>query len=214
VIYSSGNPASQLWKKVMGPLHKGLKNKSLYSTSGWTTVSVCLDSGGLATDACKADVRTGDVSRVERVMVHSSDIPKSKCTKHVLVDYCSGGGAATEYCKKFAEVDSSVKLEKKGLVKLTQKEVSEIYAARSYNLEKVYLRDDYVYLVSTDGSDLVWKGFAGNLKRTTDAPYKTCTVHTQAAWEAYQEANPPEPTVPEVSEPTEPDTPENGNETP
>lgn len=215
IIYASGNPASQLWKKVMGPLHKGLKNKSLYSTSGWVTVSVCLDSGGLATDACKADVRGKDLNRVANVMVHSSDVPKTKCTKHVLVDYCSGGGVATDYCKKFAAVDSTVKVTQKGLVKLTQKEISEIYAARGYNLNKLYLKDDYVYLIGSDGSDSVWKGFYGNMKRVTDAPYKTCTVHTEAAWEAYQQANPPEPTTPPETESTEPVTPDDGgSETP
>ena len=71
-----------------------------------------------------------------------------------------------------------------------------------------------MYLVSTDGSDLTWKGFYGNLKRVDDAPYKTCTVHTQAAWEAYQQANPPEPTTPPEN-PEDPVTPpEGGSETP
>jgi membrane protease subunit HflC len=95
----------------------------------------------------------------------------------------------------------------------TEKEVAEIYAARSYNMQKHCLRDDYVYLVSTDGNDLVWKGFYDNMKRVEDAPYKTCTVHTQAAWEAYQQAHPSEPTTPENPEnPVTP--PEGGSETP
>ena len=149
-------------------------------------------------------------------MVHSSDVPKSKCTKHVMVDYCSGGGAATEYCKKFAAVDKSVKVTQQGLVKLTQKEINEIYAARGYNLNKLYLKDNYVYLVNSNGTDGVWKGFYGNLKRTVDAPYQTCTVHTAASWDAYQQANPPAPTTPPATEeqPTEPPVSEDGSETP
>jgi hypothetical protein len=153
-------------------------------------------------------VRGKDLSRVASVMVHSSDVPKTKCTKHVLVDYCSGGGVATDYCKKFAAVDKSVKVAQKGLVQMTQKEIAEIYAARAYNMQKHCLRDDYVYLVTGNGSDDVWKGFYGNMKRVGDAPYKTCTVHTEAAWEAYEQSHPSvtPPTTEEPTVPTEPST--------
>lgn len=52
-ISYSGNPAITLWKKVMQPLHEGLANKDFDKpSSGLTTVTLCADSGLLATDAC------------------------------------------------------------------------------------------------------------------------------------------------------------------
>ena len=64
-----------------------------------TDVTVCLDSGLRATDACKNDIR-GD--RTETVKCYPEDRPKDSCTTHVELEICSGGGVATEYCKNFA----------------------------------------------------------------------------------------------------------------
>ena len=210
VIYSNGNPSSQLWKKVMGPLHEGKRDIPLYDSSEMSSVSVCLDSGGLATEACNADIRKdGSFSRVASgVQVYYEDRPTSQCTKHVMVDYCTaGGGVATEYCKHFAEKDESIKLEKKSLVKMTQTEVEELLKAERYRLDSHYLQDNYVYLVTDIGTDGVWKGFHNDLEQKVDAPYVVCPVHTQQAWEAYEKENAPEETVP----PTTPSQPTTGN---
>jgi len=203
VIHSNGNPSSQLWKKVMGPLHEGKSNISLYDSSVFSSVSVCLDSGGLATDACRADVRQNEsFSRVANVWVYYEDRPEYACTKHVTLDYCTaGGGVATEYCKHFAEVDEKIKIEKKSLVKMTQEEVDEILKAENLNLKSNYLQDDYVYLVTDYGTDGVWKGFHKDINKDVDAPYLVCPTHTQKAWEEYQEKNPPETTAPETEQP-------------
>ncbi len=205
----SGNPAARLFKKVLEPLHSGKSNKSLYDRSKLTGISVCLDSGKLATDACKIDVRNGlaeDGNRVASAGIYYEDIPSGACTKHVEVEYCTtGGGVATEYCKEFAKVDTKVKVEKKSLVKLTRDEMEEIMKAASYNLDKTYYRDDYVYLINKDGSDGIYHGFSNKVNENVTAPYKVCPEHTKEAWEKYQAENTPEPSEPDV--PQIPDVP-------
>lgn len=202
----SGNPACILWKKVMGPLHEGKENKALYDTSGMVSISVCLDSGMLATEACQADVRSGgDVKRVASAMVHRDDVPGKTCNKHVMLDYCSGGGVATEYCQSFAAVDTTVKIEKKSLVKLTQSELDEILRVRSYRIYDYFLLDNYVYMIKDDGKDGVFKGFNNNINTKEPHPYMVCPVHTKEAWEAFAaNQQPQDPTAP-----TEPQTPTN-----
>lgn len=180
-INLSFNPAARLFKNVMQPIHKGLKNERLYDTSKMTTVRVCLDSGKLATDACKNDIR-GD--RTESVMVYPSDRPSSNCGQHVVMDCCSVGGAvANEYCKKFAEVDKNVTIVRNSLLKLTKNDMSDIYKAKNYKLDEKFLQDNYVYLVDGDGKDASFKGFEGDINKGVTAPYLTCTVHTQKSWE-------------------------------
>lgn len=209
VIYGiSGNPAAQLFKKVLEPLHKGKENVSLYDKDALVGISVCLDSGKLATDACKQDIRTTTVAlnRVSSAGIYSEDIPSAACDKHVLVDYCTtGGGVATEYCKEFAKVDKEVKIEKKSLVKLTKAKLDEILQAGQYNLDSAYLRDEYVYFVNDEGKDAEFHGFAGDINKGIVAPYKVCTAHTQEAWNQQQTQDPTAPTVPGTQ--TTPNTP-------
>ena len=197
--YSVNNPSAYLFKQVMQPLHEGKSNISLYDDHVMTYTTVCLDSGKLATDACKADVR-GE-ARTYKVLVYPEDRQTKKCDVHVTVDYCSGGGVATEWCKHFAEVDETVKVEEKSLVKLTQEQINEILKAERYKLDKMYLEDNYVYLVKKNGNDDVFKGFHGDLKQEEDAPYVICPIHTQKAWEEYQKQQEAE------QQPTEPDVP-------
>lgn len=104
ISYSGGNPAITLWKKVMQEIHAELPNKSFARpTSGLETVTLCADSGLLATDACKADVR--GVSRAVTVEIAAGTAPTEKCTLHTMVSYCSEGKClATESCP-----ESSVK---------------------------------------------------------------------------------------------------------
>ena len=197
------NPAAYLFRQVMQPLHNGKKNISLYDDYAMTYTTVCLDSGLLATDACKADVRGED--RTNRVLVYPQDRQTQECDKHVLVEYCSGGGVATEWCKHFAEVDETVKIEEKSLVKLTQEQINEMLKAERYNLNEMYLQDNYVYLVNKDGSDEIFKGFKGNLKQEEQAPYLVCAEHTRQDWEEYERlqqeqepTDPSEPSLPDI----------------
>ena len=173
-INLSFNPASRLFKQVMQPLHKGLKNVRLYDSGKMSSVTVCLDSGKLATDACKSDVRG---NRTQTVAVYSEDRPSARCDMHVTLDYCATGDAvANEYCKK----TSGASIVKKSLLKLTQKDVTEILKAKNYGLDAMFLQDNYVYLVTESGKDASFKGFKNNINSGISSPYKVCTKHTQA----------------------------------
>ena len=204
--YSVNNPAAYLFKQVMGPLHQGKSDILLYSESKLKPVNMCLSSGKIATSACTNDIRLdsplnpSDFIATSQAVVYAEDMPTEYCDKHVLVDYCSGGGVATQWCKKFAAVDSSVKLRQEGLVKLNQSEIDQIKKASSYRLISDYLRNDYVYLINADGSDGAFKGFGNNL--SNNAPYVTCKVHTQSAWEQYEAQHPTTPATPPVQEDT------------
>ncbi len=202
------NPAAYLFKKVMGPVHSGKSDVLLYSSKRLQSVTMCLSSGKVATDACLNDIRMSSLLQPDEfiatstAVVYPEDMPKATCDKHVMVDYCSGGGVATQWCKKFAEVDSTVTLKKKGLVKLTQKEIDEMLEVEPYNLILDYLRNDYVYFVNSDGSDGVFKGLKNNLKQSVNAPYVVCPLHTKAAWEKYEAQHPQTPSVPETTDVT------------
>lgn len=96
--YGMGNGSAQLWKQVMREIHGDLEDKAFDSCTGLTQVTVCSDSGLLATDACTKDLRG---SRVRTVMVAADTAPTATCNVHKLVDYCTEGKhIATQYCPK------------------------------------------------------------------------------------------------------------------
>ena len=141
---NTSNAACQLFKKVMTPLHKGLPAVKVYDDSEFVEVGICLDSGKLATDACVHDIRG---SRVQYGTCYAEDVPTETCDKHIVVDLCaSGNGAATQYCKHYAEL-GMVTLKQVSLVKMTKVEVEAIEAARKHGLASKYLQDNYIYLV-------------------------------------------------------------------
>ncbi len=194
------NPAAVLFEKVLDGVHDGLENKSLYSTKDMVKVSVCLDSGLLATDACSADPR--EIDRVATAYVYPEDRPDGKCDKHVTVEYCSGGGVATEYCHLFAGVDDSVKFSDVGLLQMTTDEIEEMIRPDKY-LQDDFMENGYLYLVDEDGEDAVFQGIDGRLNQWMEAPYVVCPTHTQRDWEDYQDRIPVDPLPPE----TDPDYP-------
>jgi hypothetical protein len=166
----------------MEPIHKGKENLSLYSGDYFRGATVCLDSGKLATAACRRDVR--GFERTSFAYAYREDLPGTYCDKHVDVDYCiNGGGVATEYCTKFPDA----KIETRSLVKLKQKEVNEINAAKVLGLNPVYAQDYYVYFITDSGNPLVWKGFSGALSANTQYAYLVCPVHTKAAYDKMME---------------------------
>ncbi len=187
-ISLSFNPASRLWKNVMQPLHKGKTNVSLYDSSKMVEVSVCLDSGKLATEACAKDIRC---SRVSTTFVYPEDVPTVYCDKHILLDYCtSGNGVANEYCQHLASAGASVSITNSALVKMTQSELDEISAAAPYGLNSMFLQNKYIYLVDGDGKDASFKGFQNNINQGLSAPYQICTEHTKADWDSYKASHP------------------------
>ena len=96
VVDADGNPSAVLWKQVMSKIHKKLEYKNFSRASGLKEVTVCLDSGLLAGEACKHDLR-GD--RTRTVTVAADTAPKETCGVHTMVKYCTEGKhVATEYC--------------------------------------------------------------------------------------------------------------------
>jgi penicillin-binding protein 1A len=75
----SGNPALNMWKLVMSGLHSGLPDKQFRTPSGLKSVTVCKDSGLLATEYCKMDIR-GD--RLISDKVFAADVPSGYCDVH------------------------------------------------------------------------------------------------------------------------------------
>lgn len=199
LVGNYSNPAARLWYKVLAPLHEGKENISLYDYSGMSSKEICLDSGLLATDACKQDIRTKNegLARTETVRAYWEDFPTETCDKHILVDYCvTGGGVANEYCSQFKDV----KIEKRALVKMTMDEISELLKAKPYNLVSEYLSDDYIYLINDNGTPGHFTGLNGGLNKDQDVPYKVCTVHTKEALEKQNAAT--EPSKPNTTQPS------------
>ncbi len=203
---AGNNPAAILWRRVLTPLHKGLPRKSLTDYSGMTTVTMCLDSGKLATEACKNDIRVGEgFTRLAEARVYKDDAPKLYCDKHVEVDYCTTGqGVANEFCLLFAEKDPEIKIEKKSLVKLTAEEIEAIYKASKTGLYEIYAQDNMVYQITKKGEDDVFKGINGKLDQKVNAPYLVCPLHNEETWKEYVASQ--ETTVPpETIDPTDPE---------
>jgi len=223
IVTTSGikNPSTVLWKKVMEPVHKGLENRELFSYDNMVEVTVCLDSGKLATPACSMDIRNSD--RLQTAYVYPEDLPTQFCDAHVCLDYCTaGGGVANEYCHKFEDVGAIV-LTQKSLVKRTQTQVEELFAAMDSGLKDMYLRNDYIYLTNSRGEDVPFYGIAGNVANPAGTPYLSCQLHTRASWNQYvlehpwieggttEPTQPTDPTQPsDPTAPTEPDDEDEG----
>lgn len=87
----------------MRRIHDGLENKDFNSCSGLVQVTVCQDSGLLATDACTHDLRG---NRVTTVTVAADTAPTQSCNVHKMVRYCKDGKhLATEYCPASSVVE-------------------------------------------------------------------------------------------------------------
>ena len=158
----------------MQPIHSGLSNDALYDGSAFRSVSICLDSGKLATDACRRDAR--GIDRVVSVNVYPGDEPTETCDKHVMVNYCgTGGGVATDYCASYPYAD----VYSAGLVKLSEAEVQEIRDAASVGLNDAYLNAGGVYYTGGEG----WRGFHNEYDNPNGTPYLECQLHGSGMWQ-------------------------------
>lgn len=93
---STINPAATLWRLVMEKLHENKSGKSFQTPSSVVEITYCRDSGKLATDNCRNDIRG---SRVESDKVELDEVPVDYCTLHISVEICDESGhIATEYC--------------------------------------------------------------------------------------------------------------------
>ena len=72
----------------MAPIHEGLENKSFPAAgSEQKSVSICMDSGLRATEACLNDPRG---SRARTFTLFSDDVPAETCSLHKEVEVCTG----------------------------------------------------------------------------------------------------------------------------
>ena len=85
-VSASGNPAATLWKQVMSQVHEGLPNKDFAKPDNLVPVEYCLDTGLLATDECRSDIRG---SRVAVGYLCPEDVPTARCTAHTMVEICT-----------------------------------------------------------------------------------------------------------------------------
>ena len=90
-ISAKGNPAAQLWKKVMEPIHDTVPNADFSTTNaGMEQVTVCTRTGLLQGDLC---------SEVQTVWVAEGTAPVLQCDAHVFLNICGESSAlATQYC--------------------------------------------------------------------------------------------------------------------
>ncbi len=80
-VPASGNPAIDMWKKVMKPLHENLEDKQFPQPGGLTGVTLCADSGLRATEYCALDPRG---SRTISDTLFAEDVPTDYCTVHTV----------------------------------------------------------------------------------------------------------------------------------
>ena len=93
----SGNPALTAFDRVMNRIEDAVPaQKRSFTTPGdVVAVRYCADSGKLPTDVCALDPR-GDRTEIG-YFVRGTE-PTLPCDRHVLIDYCDGGGVACPSC--------------------------------------------------------------------------------------------------------------------
>lgn len=86
-INVSTNPGTKVWKAIMEKVHEELPDAKFERPASVVDVEVCRDSGLLATEACKHDMRG---SRVITEIFNSKNgtIPKTYCETHEYVAVC------------------------------------------------------------------------------------------------------------------------------
>ena len=82
----SGSAATKLWRMVMSQVHEGLEDKALPTGGGLVPMEYCLDTGLLATEECRSDIR-GNRTAVGNYF--PEDVPADYCTAHVMVEICT-----------------------------------------------------------------------------------------------------------------------------
>jgi len=197
LVGNTSNPACRLFKKVLEPVHAGLDKAEMYDDSRFEEITVCLDCGKLATDACDMEARVFNTgtSRTAKAKVYLADIPYESCDCHVVVDFCDSCNAvANDYCKKFAALGQCT-LSKRSLAKLTQSQVEDIALASTNGLQAPHAADNFIYLVDGNGNPVNnFKGILGDKNVDISAPYLVCTQHNKAMWDAYLASINPNPT--------------------
>lgn len=105
----NGNPAAQMWQKVMSRVHEGLENKDFNTPAGGIgNMSICTQSGLRAGAGCPA----------ESVKMVSNTGPTATCEIHQSIEICTvSGKLASEMCPEDCrESRTYVNFERENLV--------------------------------------------------------------------------------------------------
>ena len=203
-IYTWDNPSAVLWREVMERIHEELPYKDFNSCSGMTTVSVCADSGLLATDACTKDLRG---SRVRSVEVAAQYAPKEACNMHKMVDFCLKGQClAGKNCKKEDVTKVAVLDYDRPLVAYKGGEVTD---------DNVVKAADHVYLLKVISKIEKCPVHLGKNDGTDDPlfPWDPSDPNKPDPNDPTDPSNPTDPNDPtDPTDPSDPTDPDNGGE--
>jgi penicillin-binding protein 1A len=180
-IQSNSYLAAQMWRKVMEPLHSGLENRSFATPGNLVTVTICKDSGLLATDACALDPRGGRSMSMSFV---SGDQPTQYCTVHTAVEVCTDSPVE--------EVSGVYHLAGEFCPEESRTTIALLDYDRVRATESVSALDDGYLLSALESLE------NGGL----------CDIHTQEAEEDPEEIDPDDPNVQPTDDPgTDPNDP-------
>ncbi len=148
------NPAAQLWNRVMSIVHEGLEDKPFTRSNDMVAREYCMDTGLLATEECRSDMRG---SRVATGYYFPEDAPKDYCQAHKMIEVCTAsptlgedGGIigpyhlAGEYCPE-------VEILADGTVTPGRISVSILDLPRAY-VGGVHPEDDAYFLASMEAA--------------------------------------------------------------
>jgi len=184
LVGSSTNPAIVLWKKVMEQVHADLEWKDFVQPSEIVSCSYCVDSGLLATDACKADPRG---SRMVEAKLSIHDVPTGYCTTHVMTDICLGSNTmANQYC----ELVEDNALTRVGLMNLV----------RAFPVNGVVVLDQQYCIEPTQ----IPGGYYSAVSSVVAPIGQRCLVHSEDSVRKEEEETPPVVEDPFVEDPTNP----------
>ena len=97
-----GNPAGQIWFRVMQKVDEGLEKKDFEKPEGIVNRRICKDSGKIATDSCRNTYSE----------IFNKDSLPGTCTGHSSCEVCKESGKlATEFCGEKETKVFGVKLE-------------------------------------------------------------------------------------------------------
>jgi len=104
----SSNPATGMWKQVMERVHDylGYADASFEVPEGMKRVTICCDTGLLASEACEHEIRG---NRTMTLYMRPEDIPTDICDVHVYADICKDSmDAAGDDCPESSVTSYSV----------------------------------------------------------------------------------------------------------
>lgn len=174
-----------LWKRVMEQVHEGLEYREFPGAEGLVAQEYCMDTGLLATEECRSDMRG---SRVATGYYFPEDAPTEYCQAHVMVEVCTAdpilneNGEPTGRYHLAGEFCPEVELNEDGTDSLGKISVSVLDIQREY-IGDIYPEDNGYFKVSLE----------------SEGP---CTVHT----EEIPDDDEPEPYDPALFDPTNPST--------